>query len=143
VPYVLEQMRLAKMSFDMFGALSPSEAKKELPSKETEELRDKSPTNKPTATSRSISQAELESSLFKVTSCRMWTAPSVWPLVGRAVTSLFGASSSKWFLRSPDPAPSCHRLIPTMLYPEDGASRFLGNVGFCLPNYMASQYRRQ
>jgi anoctamin-8 len=67
MPYVLEQMRLAKMSFDMFGALSPSEAKKELPSNETEEHRDKSPTDKPTGTSRSISQAELESSLFKVT----------------------------------------------------------------------------
>lgn len=65
IPYMLEQLRLAKMSFDLFGALSPSEAKKELPSNQTEEPSETSPTNKPTGTSRSISQAELESSLFK------------------------------------------------------------------------------
>jgi anoctamin-8 len=62
VPYLLEQLRLAKMSFDLFGALSPSEAKKEL----TSNQREASPTNKTTGTNRSISQAELESSLFKV-----------------------------------------------------------------------------
>jgi anoctamin-8 len=62
LPYVLEQLRLAKMSFDLFGALSPSEAKKEL----TSNQREASPTSKSTGTNRSISQAELESSLFKV-----------------------------------------------------------------------------
>lgn len=69
IPYVVEQLRLAKMSFDLFGALSPSEAKKELPSSETEEPSDPSPTKKSTGVSRSISQAELESSLFKVIKC--------------------------------------------------------------------------
>lgn len=69
IPYMLEQLRLAKMSFDLFGALSPSEAKKELPGNQTEEPNGTSSTNKPTGTSRSISQAELESSLFKVTKC--------------------------------------------------------------------------
>lgn len=69
IPYMLEQLRLAKMSFDLFGALSPSEAKKELPGNQTEEPNETSSINKPTGTSRSISQAELESSLFKVTKC--------------------------------------------------------------------------
>lgn len=64
LPYVLEQLRLAKMSFDLFGALSPSEAKKEL----TGNQREASPTRKTTGTNRSVSQAELESSLFKVSS---------------------------------------------------------------------------
>jgi anoctamin-8 len=69
LPYMLEQLRLAKMSFDLFGALSPSEAKKELISNQSEDSSEASSTNKTTGTNRSISQAELESSLFKVTNC--------------------------------------------------------------------------
>jgi len=69
LPYVLEQLRLAKMSFDLFGALSPSEAKKELTSNPAEENSEASTTNKSGGTNRSISQAELESSLFKVIAC--------------------------------------------------------------------------
>lgn len=65
LPYVLEQLRLAKMSFDLFGALSPSEAKKELTSCPAEDNSEASTTNKSAGTNRSISQAELESSLFK------------------------------------------------------------------------------
>ncbi|KAJ4448145.1 hypothetical protein ANN_10158, partial [Periplaneta americana] len=65
VPYILEQLRLAKMSFDLFGALSPSEAKKELASSQADDSKDTTSTNKTTGTNRSISQAELESSLFK------------------------------------------------------------------------------
>lgn len=105
IPYMLEQLRLAKMSFDLFGALSPSEAKKELPSNQTEEPSETSPTNKPTGTSRSISQAELESSLFKydehlqitwkcLSSWGMWffsRRPSLWQ---RSVPSLTTSSRS-------------------------------------------------
>jgi anoctamin-8 len=58
LPYLLEQLRLAKMSFDLFGALSPSEAKREPPGSDTNDQ------NK--STNRNVSQAELESSLFKV-----------------------------------------------------------------------------
>ncbi|XP_014250466.1 anoctamin-8 [Cimex lectularius] len=50
LPYFMEQLRLAKMSFEMFGALSPSDAEKN--------------TENPTG-NRNVSQAELESSLFK------------------------------------------------------------------------------
>lgn len=52
LPYFMEQVRLAKMSFEMFGALSPSEAQNN--------------PEKSTNGNRNISQAELESSLFKV-----------------------------------------------------------------------------
>ncbi|PSN51037.1 hypothetical protein C0J52_15420 [Blattella germanica] len=62
LPYILEQLRLAKLSFDLFGALSPTEAKKDLTSNATEDSGEANPTNK---ANRSISQAELESSLFK------------------------------------------------------------------------------
>ncbi|CAH1392682.1 unnamed protein product [Nezara viridula] len=51
LPYFMEQVRLAKMSFEMFGALSPSEAQNN--------------PEKSTNGNRNISQAELESSLFK------------------------------------------------------------------------------
>lgn len=69
LPYVLEQLRLAKLSFDMFGALSPSDAKKPLPGDagvgSTADPEDKGTPDKPSV-DRNISQAELESSLFKV-----------------------------------------------------------------------------
>ncbi|XP_047117535.1 anoctamin-8 [Schistocerca piceifrons] len=63
LPYLLEQLRLAKLSFDLFGALSPSEAKKDL-SKEPQVTADDGTTTNKTG-NRNISQAELESSLFK------------------------------------------------------------------------------
>lgn len=60
LPYLLEQLRLAKMSFDLFGALSPSEAEKEPFGTGAGSEDDKKPG------ARSVSQAELESSLYKV-----------------------------------------------------------------------------
>ncbi|XP_073999029.1 anoctamin 8 white walker isoform X2 [Rhodnius prolixus] len=57
LPYFMEQIRLAKMSFEMFGALSPSEAEK--PTESKSGSKDGSSGN------RNVSQAELESSLFK------------------------------------------------------------------------------
>lgn len=91
LPYFLEQLRLAKLSFDMFGALSPSdETKKDIgeadsgnskkPEEEKEEdtpkeevlseegeldtasQADKEADKK----ARNLSQAELEGALFKV-----------------------------------------------------------------------------
>jgi anoctamin-8 len=87
LPYFLEQLRLAKLSFDMFGALSPSdEAKKDLgeaesgDSKTEEEDSPKEdaakdvgeleasvqPDKEVDKKSRNLSQAELEGALFKV-----------------------------------------------------------------------------
>uniref|UniRef100_A0A1B6E559 Anoctamin n=1 Tax=Clastoptera arizonana TaxID=38151 RepID=A0A1B6E559_9HEMI len=57
LPYLLEQLRLAKLSFDLFGALSPSEIKREPPGNDT--------TDEKKPSGRNVSQAELESSLFK------------------------------------------------------------------------------
>ncbi|XP_039276146.1 anoctamin-8 [Nilaparvata lugens] len=69
LPYLLEQLRLAKMSFDLFGALSPSDATRQPPGTDT--TRQPSGTDT-TATgddkrtnNRNVSQAELESSLYK------------------------------------------------------------------------------
>ncbi|KAK6643522.1 hypothetical protein RUM43_005032 [Polyplax serrata] len=73
LPYLLEQIRLAKLSFDLFGALSPSDAKK-FPGQQTEEdesqVEDGSSVDSKTDSvkspnNRSIGQAELESTLFK------------------------------------------------------------------------------
>lgn len=82
LPYLLEQMRLAKLSFDLWGALSPtgtrsppgteqttqegekSAEKTEKPPEQESSQTETSP-DQPTA-KRTISQAELESSLFKV-----------------------------------------------------------------------------
>jgi anoctamin-8 len=87
LPYFLEQLRLAKLSFDMFGALSPSdEAKKDLgeaesgDSKTEEEDSPKEeaakdvgeleasvqPDKESDKKARNLSQAELEGALFKV-----------------------------------------------------------------------------
>ncbi|XP_067003783.2 anoctamin-10 [Anabrus simplex] len=64
LPYLLEQLRLAKLSFDLFGALSPTEAKKSLVKDDQQDSSEES--HSPTRVgSRNISQAELESSLFK------------------------------------------------------------------------------
>ena len=71
IPYLIEQLRLARLSFEMFGALSPSEAKK-LPGVEDTSAEEQQSTNQPEedkepkAKQRNISQAELESSLYRV-----------------------------------------------------------------------------
>lgn len=70
LPYLLEQLRLAKMSFDMFGALSPSEeAKKDLgdpPPEATGDANEEDGGEKKQVTNRNVSQAELETALYKV-----------------------------------------------------------------------------
>ncbi|KAI5710315.1 hypothetical protein M8J75_007605, partial [Diaphorina citri] len=64
LPYVQEQFRLAKLSFDLYGALSPSEAKK---SDGTTNDFDSASNGKPSSGggNRNVSQAELESTLLK------------------------------------------------------------------------------
>ena len=75
VPYLIEQLRLARLSFELFGALSPSEAR--LPPGETSsEDHDHQQQQQPDAAEdekeqkgkqqRNVSQAELESSLYRV-----------------------------------------------------------------------------
>ncbi|XP_011313522.1 anoctamin-8 isoform X6 [Fopius arisanus] len=74
IPYLIEQLRLARMSFELFGALSPSEARAppgkgehpetEVPSDEKEERDSKE--GQKGKQQRTISQAELESSLYRV-----------------------------------------------------------------------------
>lgn len=76
LPYILEQMRLAKLSFDLFGALSPTVENKTPPSCESEHIVGSSSEvgskngiqdeGRPSAGNRNVSQAELESSLYKV-----------------------------------------------------------------------------
>lgn len=72
VPYLIEQLRLARLSFELFGALSPSEARP-APGQESEEAqRDKEKEEERSTDSgkskqpRNVSQAELESSLYRV-----------------------------------------------------------------------------
>lgn len=67
LPYLLERMRQAKMSFDMWGALSP------LTTKAPPGLEEKTPDSttldeetEPPSEKRTMSQAELESTLYKV-----------------------------------------------------------------------------
>ncbi|XP_026468140.1 anoctamin-8 [Ctenocephalides felis] len=57
-PYLMEQWRLAKLSFKIWGALSPTAEKSETKFDDTT-------SEKPTTPLRSIGQAELESSLYK------------------------------------------------------------------------------
>lgn len=70
LPYMLEHMRLAKMSFDLWGALSPMATRQPPGTDSTEEAPtdSKDPQLAPDQTNikRSMSQAELESSLYKV-----------------------------------------------------------------------------
>lgn len=73
VPYVIEQLRLARLSFELFGALSPSEARPP-PSQESEEVQQGGKDNEEkedrsdskSKQPRNVSQAELESSLYRV-----------------------------------------------------------------------------
>ncbi|KYN13438.1 Anoctamin-8 [Trachymyrmex cornetzi] len=73
VPYLIEQLRLARLSFELFGALSPSEARPP-PGQEGEEVqggkdteeKDERPDSGKTKQPRNVSQAELESSLYRV-----------------------------------------------------------------------------
>nr|CAI5824444.1 unnamed protein product [Callosobruchus analis] len=66
LPYILERMRLAKMSFDMWGAMSPVEPKP-TPGTEIKNTNDENQSGdaeEPTG-KRMMSQAELESTLYK------------------------------------------------------------------------------
>lgn len=70
VPYFIEQWKLANLSFNMWGALSPTQEHVPPPSMDPKKNDDasKAPTtdHKPTdAPKRSIGQAEIESSLYK------------------------------------------------------------------------------
>lgn len=77
IPYMFEQLRLAKLSFDLWGALSPTSikeppgvvvAEETTASKESlpeDELHDITEITSPSS-KRAISQAELESSLYRV-----------------------------------------------------------------------------
>ena len=66
LPYLLEQIRLAKLSFDLFGALSPSDSKEPPTKKDDEPGPSCSTPSRKGTNNRNISQAELESTLFKV-----------------------------------------------------------------------------
>ena len=77
VPYFIEQLRLARLSFELFGALSPSEAKKapgepeieqenQNSQKENEDKKNEKTETEKGTKPRSVSQAELESSLYRV-----------------------------------------------------------------------------
>ncbi|XP_076545995.1 anoctamin 8 white walker isoform X3 [Osmia lignaria lignaria] len=72
VPYLIEQLRLARLSFELFGALSPSEARSppgeenaDENQKDAEDKSERSESGKSTQP-RNVSQAELESSLYRV-----------------------------------------------------------------------------
>lgn len=74
IPYLVEQLRLARLSFELFGALSPSEARPP-PGQERDELQDgkdkeeekeERPDSGKAKQPRNVSQAELESSLYRV-----------------------------------------------------------------------------
>lgn len=67
LPYMLEHLRLAKMSFDMWGALSPIDPKGPTTDTPEQQVKDgESPSTEQASSKRSMSQAELESSLYKV-----------------------------------------------------------------------------
>lgn len=73
LPYMLEHLKLAKMSFDLWGALSPTRSEPD-PNDFANQQQEPTPTSENkngdnqdhTNTKRSMSQAELESSLYKV-----------------------------------------------------------------------------
>ncbi|XP_043670194.1 anoctamin-8 [Vespula pensylvanica] len=72
IPYLVEQLRLAQLSFELFGALSPSEARlppgndeEDEKTKNSDEKDERTETGK-TKQPRNVSQAELESSLYRV-----------------------------------------------------------------------------
>lgn len=69
-PYLFEQWRLAKLSFKMWGALSPTQEKltesQTISSQSTAKQNDSSdPSEIPSTPKRSIGQAEIESALYK------------------------------------------------------------------------------
>ncbi|XP_018576940.1 anoctamin-8 [Anoplophora glabripennis] len=70
LPYMLEHMRLAKMSFDMWGALSPLNTKpppgdsEDLNESQSTEMKETEGSDQASA-KRTMSQAELESTLYK------------------------------------------------------------------------------
>jgi anoctamin-8 len=74
VPYLIEQLRLARLSFELFGALSPSEARappgqesdETQGGKDNEEKEEQRSDSGKSKQPRNVSQAELESSLYRV-----------------------------------------------------------------------------
>jgi anoctamin-8 len=61
-PYLMEQWRLATLSFNLYGALSPTQEKTDASFKKDDDLK---PASESTTQKRSIGQAEIESSLYK------------------------------------------------------------------------------
>lgn len=73
VPYIIEQLRLARLSFELFGALSPSDARPppgmdfdQATSDKSKDSSKEDVRSDTKAKSRNVSQAELESSLYRV-----------------------------------------------------------------------------
>lgn len=67
---MLEHMRLAKMSFDLWGALSPVDARQPPGVHESDQTTEQeNETTREASAKRTMSQAELESSLYKVEFC--------------------------------------------------------------------------
>jgi anoctamin-8 len=65
-PYLMEQWRLATLSFNLYGALNPTQEKKTGDFKKDDDLKPTTTTTtESTAQKRSIGQAEIESSLYK------------------------------------------------------------------------------
>lgn len=63
---MLEHMRLAKMSFDLWGALSPVGSRAPPGEVQQSTSTDSKESEEQASAKRSMSQAELESSLYKV-----------------------------------------------------------------------------
>lgn len=66
-PFIMEQWRLATLSFNMYGALSPTKEQLPAPIKDSKKV-DPEPdkTDRPPTPKRSIGQAEIESAYYKV-----------------------------------------------------------------------------
>lgn len=85
---MLEHMRLAKMSFDLWGALSPIGARQPPGVPESEHGEQSSETKesengaREASAKRTMSQAELESSLYKVKKNRKFALQSMKTLFG-------------------------------------------------------------
>lgn len=75
---MLEHMRLAKMSFDLWGALSPVGSR--APPGEIQQAASTEPkeSEEQASSKRTMSQAELESSLYKVCTTLSMTTTSLW-----------------------------------------------------------------
>jgi anoctamin-8 len=65
-PYLMEQWRLATLSFNLYGALSPTQEKSSENFKKDDDLKPTPEMQSSSTQKRSIGQAEIESSLYKV-----------------------------------------------------------------------------